>query len=65
MHSRTMNDQAELMALRIIEELEGAGAVDVNKISDVLWSRLCSLTGGEPMTLEDSTRDWRRFHAVP
>jgi hypothetical protein len=60
-----MNDQAELMALRIIEELEGAGAVDVNKISDVLWSRLSSLTGGEPMTLEDSTRDWRRFHAVP
>ena len=65
MHSRTMNDASELLALRIIEELEGAGAVDVNKISDVLWSRLCSLTGGEPMTLEDSTRDWRRFHAVP
>ena len=65
MHAQTMNDQAELTALRIIEELEGAGAVDVNKISDVLWSRLCSLTGGDPMTLEDSTRDWRRFHAVP
>ena len=32
MHSRTMNDRAELMALRIIEELEVAGAVDVNKI---------------------------------
>jgi len=57
-----MNDRAELLALRIIEELAGAGAVDVGKISDVLWSRLCSLAGGDPMTLSDTNKDWKRFH---
>mgnify|MGYP000327619417 CR=1 FL=1 len=65
MRAQTMNDAAELRALRIIEELEGAGAVDTSLITDALWSRLCSLAGGEAMTLEDTTRDWRRFHAVP
>ncbi len=60
MHSRTMNDQAELTALRIIEELEGVNAVDIAKIDEHTWSRLCTMLGGDPMRLED-TRDWRRF----
>lgn len=64
MRAQTMNDAAELRALRIIEELEGAGAVDTSKITDALWSRLCSLTGGDPMTLENTSKDWRRFSAV-
>ena len=65
MHAQTMNDQAELTALRIIEELEAVGAIDTSKITDTLWSRLCSLTGGDPMTLENTSKDWRRFSAVP
>ncbi len=65
MRGRTMNDQAELTALRFIEALEGAGAVDVDRITDTLWSRLCSLAGGEAMALEDTSKDWRLFRAVP
>ena len=65
MRAQTMNDAAELRALRIIEELEGAGAVDTSKITDTVWSRLCSLAGGEAMTLEDTSKDWRLFRAVP
>ncbi len=65
MHSRTMNDASELLALRFIEALEAVDAVDTSKITDTLWSRLCNLAGGEAMTLENTSKDWRRFSAVP
>ncbi len=64
MHAQTMNDRAELLALRIVEELEGVDAVDIAKIDEHTWSRLCTMLGGAPMRLED-TRDWRLFRAVP
>ena len=58
MHHQTMNDRAELMALRAVEILDGA--VDVDQISDRQWNSLCMLLGGDIMTLHE-TREWKKF----
>ena len=51
------NREAELLALRIVETLEAAGALDVRKLNDRTWNEVCHICGGE--RLPDISANWR------
>ena len=47
------NREAELLALRIVETLEAAGALDVRKLNDRAWNEVCHICGGERLPVNE------------
>ncbi len=47
------NREAELLALRIVETLEAAGALDVRKLNDRTWNEVCHICGGERLPVNE------------
>ena len=47
------NREAELLALRIVETLEAAGALDVRKLNDRTWNEVCHICGGERLPVDE------------